>query len=178
MLAFLRTRLKRMKRFPADRKAAVAVEFAMIAAPLVFMMCACVELAMLFLVNVTLDNATDVAARGIRVGTTTSSNTTLAQFKQSICNNMGWLSGSCTGSLTVDVETYTSFANVPLTLPVANGKLTISDTYTTGTGSQIQMVRVFYDWPLFTPLLNGGLSSLSNGDALVTYKAVFRNEPF
>jgi Flp pilus assembly protein TadG len=168
-----------LTRFGADRKAAAAVEFALVAAPLVFMICACIELGMVILVSVTLDNATDIASRGIRTGTTTSSNTSLTQFRQAICDNMGWLSSSCPSSLSVDVMTYNSFANVPLTDPVSNGQLqTGSLNYTIGAGSQIQMVRAYYDWPLFTPMLSGGLSTLSNGDALLTSKVVFRNEPF
>ena len=166
-------------RFNADRKAAAAVEFALIAAPLVFMICACLELGMIILVSVTLDNATDLASRGIRTGTTTNSTTSLAQFKQSICDNMGWLASSCPSSLSLDVQTYSSFANVPLTDPVVSGQLqTGSLSYNLGAGSQIQMVRAYYDWPLFTPILSGGLSTLSNGDALLSSKVVFRNEPF
>jgi Flp pilus assembly protein TadG len=173
---------KRLKHFAADHKAAAAVEFALIAAPLIFMICACIELAMVFLVDVTLDNATAIAARTIRTGTTTSSNTTLAQFKQAICNNMGWLSGSCVSSLTVDVRTYSSFSAVATaSSPVVNGAWDTTNNpvqYNTGSGSAIQMVRAYYDWPLFTPILNGGLSTMSNGDALLTAKVVFRNEPF
>ena len=166
-------------RFGADRGASAAGEFALIAAPLIFMICACIELGLIILVSVTLDNATDIASRGIRTGNTTSGNTSLSQFKQSICNNMGWLASSCPTSLSVDVMTYSSFANVPLTDPVSNGKLqTGSMNYTIGAGSQIQMVRAYYDWPLFTPLLSGGLSTLSSGDALLSSKVVFRNEPF
>jgi len=165
--------------FGRNRKAAAAVEFALIAAPLVFMLCACVELGMVFLVSVTLDNATQAAARGIRTGTTTSSNTSVAQLRATICNNMGWLAASCPNSLSVDVQTYSSFASVPLTDPVIGGALqTGSLNYNIGAGSQIQEVRAYYDWPLFTPLLSGGLSTLSNGDALLSSKVIFRNEPF
>ena len=183
MLALFRKFIRRslLKRFAADSKAAAAVEFAMIAAPLVFMMCACVEVGMIFLVSTTLDNATDMASRGIRTGLTTNGNTSVAQFKQTICTDMGWLSGSCPTSLSVEVQTYNSFplaAADAATNQVSNGKLNTSLPFAMGTGSQIQMVRVFYDWPLFTPLMNSSFSALSNGDALLTYQVVFRNEPF
>ncbi len=155
------------------------MEFALIAAPLVFMICACVELCMVFLVSVTLDNATQMAARGIRTGNTTSSNTSPAQFVADICNNMGWLAGSCPTSLTLDVETYSTFSAIPLTSPVSKGVLvTKSFGYNVGAGSQIQVVTAYYTWPLFTPLLNPGLVTLGSGDALLTSKVIFRNEPF
>ncbi len=191
MLAFLRTFMRSrvaqarassddafVARFGRDRKAAAAVEFALIAAPLVLMMCACVELAMVFMVSTTLENATETVSRGIRVGTITAANTSQAQFMQDICNNMGWLAGSCMSNLSVDVNTYTSFEGVPLSDPVKSGVLSTSLNYIIGTGSDIQEVRAYYSWPLFTPLLNPGLSTLSNGDALLSAKVIFRNEPF
>ncbi len=178
MLALIGKRLKLFKRFSGDRKAAAAVEFALIAAPLIFMICCSIEVGMIFLVSVTLDNATDVAARGIRTGLTTGGNTTQAQFVQAICNNMGWLASSCPSSLSVDVQTFSSFTAVTtVSSLVQNGKL-LPPAYAVGGGSQIQMVRVYYDWPLFTPLMNPSLSTLANGDAVLTYKVVFRNEPF
>jgi len=133
---------------------------------------------MVFLVSTTLENATETVSRGIRVGTITAANTSPAQFVQDICNNMGWLASSCPSSLTVDVNVYSTFSAVTLAPPpVSAGKLN-STNYNIGTGSQIQMVRAYYNWPLFTPLLSAGLSTLSNGDALLTTNDVFRNEPF
>ena len=169
-----------LSRLSADRKAAVAVEFALIAPALILMICACLELCMAFLVSVTLDNATQTAARGIRTGNTTSANTTPAQFVADVCNNMGWLSGSCPTSLTLDVETYSTFsAAAGAASLVQNGKFTSTPpAFQVGTGSQIELVRAYYTWPLFTPLLNPGLVTLGNGDAVLTSTVVFRNEPF
>ncbi len=155
------------------------MEFALVAGPLIFLICACIELALIILLSVTLDNATDLASRNIRTGLTTQANSTVTTFKQSICNNMGWLSGSCMANLYVDVQTYNSFALVPTTDLIKNGQFdTANFAYVIGTGSKIQMVRAYYDWPLITPFLDAGLSQLSNKDAVVSAKIVFRNEPF
>ncbi len=163
-----------------DRRGSAAVEFALVAGPLIFLICACVELALIFLLSVTLDSATSIAARGIRTGLTTKDNTSLVQFKQKICDNLGWLSGSCMSSLQVDVRTYTNFDGLAGALPpIEDGKFKVSNFYyDIGAGSKIQMVRVYYEWPLITPLLDGALSRLGNHDAVITAKAVFRNEPF
>jgi hypothetical protein len=40
------------------------------------------------------------------------------------------------------------------------------------------MVRAYYEWPMFTPFLQAGMTTLSNKNAVVTAKVVFRNEPF
>ena len=166
-------------RFLRDSKGAAAVEFAMVAGPLIFLICACIELALIILLSVTLDNATDRAARDIRTGTTTAGNSTITTFRQSICNHMGWLSGSCMTNLHVDVETYSSFASVPTADLIKDGKFdTANFQYTIGTGSKIQLVRAYYEWPLITPFLDAGLSTLSNKNAVVSSKVVFRNEPF
>jgi len=167
------------KAFGADKRGAAALEFALVAAPLIMLICGCLELALIILLSVTLDNATDMTAREIRTGITTQANSTATSFKQEICSRMGWLGGSCMSQLMVDVQTYPTFANVPTTDLIANGKLQTSNfVYNIGVGAKIQMVRAYYDWPLITPFLDAGLSTLSNGDAVVSAKAVFRNEPF
>ena len=164
--------------FARHNKGAAAVEFALVAAPLVFLICSCIELALVVVLSVTLDNATDQAARQIRTGVTTSSNSTADTFRQKICDNMGWLSGSCMGSLKVDVQTYTNFSDVAKTDLIVNGKFdTTNFKYTIGTGSKIQLVRAYYEWRLFVPGLSH-LANLSGSRRLLTSGAAFRNEPF
>ncbi len=171
-----------LSRLSGDRKASVAVEFALIAPALVLMICACLELCMAFLVSVTLDNATQTVGRGIRTGNITVANTpTAAKMAADICNNMGWLAGSCPSSLTLDVNTYSTFqAAAAAPNLVSNGAWSTVNLpqYNVGAGSQIEMVRAYYTWPLFTPLLNPGLVTLGNGNALLTSTVIFRNEPF
>ena len=165
--------------FARHDKGAAAVEFALVAAPLVFLICSCIELAMVVVLSVTLDNATDEAARQIRTGVTTAGNSSIDTFRQKVCDNMGWLSGSCMGSLHVDVQTFNNFSDVVKTDLIVNGKFdTTNFKYTIGTGSKIQLVRAYYEWPLFSPFLTASLSTLSNNDAVISSKVVFRNEPF
>ncbi len=169
----------RLRSLPADRRGAAAVEFALVAMPLIFMIMSCFELALIILLSVTLDNATDLISRQVRTGILTQANSSAAIFKQKICDNMGWLQGTCPGALRVDVQTYDSFAAVPTSDLIKNGQFdTANFSYNLGAGSKIQMVRAYYEWPLFTPFLQAGLSTLSNKDAVITSKVVFRNEPF
>lgn len=163
--------------FKSHTRGSVAVEFAMIALPLVMLICGCLELAMVILLSVTLDNATDVVSRDIRTGIITQGNTTATAFRQKICDKMGWLSNSCMSSLSIDVQTYATFADVPKTDLIQNGQYQ-TFTFSIGTGSNIQMVRAYYEWPLITPFLKAGMSKMTNGDAVITSKVIFRNEPF
>ncbi len=174
-------RLAAFRKLKTDSRGAAAVEFALVAGPLIFMICACIELAMIILLSVTLDNATDIASRKIRTGTI-ASNATADNFKDLVCANMGWMAGSCKASLRIDVRVYDSFAAVAVAAappPIVDGKwIQAGDVCVIGTGSKIQMARVYYEWPMFTPVLQGAFTSLSNKDIVITSTAVFRNEPF
>jgi Flp pilus assembly protein TadG len=171
--------IAQLRRQAGDRRGSAAVEFALIAFPLIFMILCCFELALIVLLSVTLDNATDLASRQIRTGILTQANSTAASFTQKICANMTWLAGSCESSLKVDVQTYDSFAMVPTTDLIKNGEFeTANFAYVIGSGSKIQMVRAYYEWPMFTPFLQAGMTTLSNKNAVITAKVIFRNEPF
>lgn len=162
-----------------DRKGSAAIEFALIAGPLLFLIFACFELAFVVLISVTLDNATDLAAREIRTGITTQANSTATTFKQKVCSKMGWMVDTCNANLQIDVQTYNSFAQVPTTDLIKDGKFDSANfAYVIGGGSKIQMVRAYFEWPLFTPMMAAGLATLSNQDVVISSKVVFRNEPF
>lgn len=174
-----RTAKRGLAAFLRREDGAAAVEFALVIGPLILMIFACIELALVIILSVTLDNATEAAAREIRTGIMTGANSSVNTFRQKVCTNMGWLQAGCNASLRVDVKTYDSFSQVPTTDLIKDGEFDNTQfTYNIGAGSKIQMVRAYFQWPLFTPLLNGGLSTLSNGDAVVSAKVVFRNEPF
>lgn len=162
-----------------DERGSAAVEFALVAGPLIFLICACIELAVVILLSVTLDNATSLAARDIRTGLTTKTNTSVIQFKQKVCDHMGWLGGSCMSSLQVDIRSYSTFAELAAAPPpIKDGVFITTFSYDIGLGSKVQLVRTYYEWPLMTPFLDGGLAKLSNHDAVISSTAVFRNEPF
>ncbi|OYW82090.1 MAG: pilus assembly protein TadE [Asticcacaulis sp. 32-58-5] len=162
-----------------DRTGAAAVEFALIAGPLILLIFACLELALFIVVSVLLDNATQSAAREIRMGILTAGNSNATSFRQQICDNMGWVATTCMSNLQIDVQTFDNFAMVDLTPPIEDGEFEEANfSYDVGDGSQIQLVSAYYSYSLITPILNSGLSTLSNGDAVLTTQVVFRNEPF
>ena len=47
-----------------------------------------------------------------------------------------------------------------------------------GGPGDIVVVRAYYQWGLFTPLMNQALETLSGGKTLITSTATFRNEPY
>ena len=172
---------RRFARWAGDKSGATAVEFAIVVTPLIFMLFSILELAAVFLVTATLDNATNDAARAIRTGATqTSGGGSATTLRDSICAKLGWLQSTCAANLTVDVRTYSQFSNQAAPSPVTNTNTFDPKVlaYSAGSQGDIVLVRAFYQWQLITPYLYGGLQKLSGGKDLIIATATFRNEPY
>lgn len=171
----------------ADRRGTVAIEFAFVAGPFLFMMFAVIELALVFLVSTSLDTASSRTARRIRTGEFQSASETEQKFKQDLCARMTWLSGDCMSALVVDVRTYESFTLIsdPLLTPVAGtNKMTFDPGAKTfnqqAQPSTIVVVRSYYRKELITPFYSGGLARIDGSptQTLILSTQVFRTEPF
>lgn len=173
--------------FGADRRGTVAIEFAFVAGPFLFMMFALIELALVFLLSTSLDTASSRTARRIRTGEFQNASETESKFKEDLCGRMTWLAGNCMDALTVDVRTYASFDLIsnPLLTPISGSN---KMTYDPGSKqfdeqaapSQIVVVRSYYERELITPFYNGGLARVDGSPTkvLVTSTQVFKTEPY
>ena len=171
----------------ADRRGATAVEFAIIGAPFFFMIFAIIQLALYFMVQVTLDNATAIAARQLRTGQIVADGTgdTAGQkaFMTAVCNNMSWLASQCSSGgstqyLVVDVRplgTYNSTPTSP-TLSPTGGAATGSCFYSGSAGSAVEM-RSYYRWQMISPVLMSSLQAFAGGVAELKSTEVFQIEP-
>jgi hypothetical protein len=108
-------------------------------------------------------------------------NWTNETFTTELCKNISAMI-SCSGAdpnLFVDVKTSASFAAVTNPRPVASdGKFNEAPSYTPGTGSQIVVVRVYYQYPLLVNGFGLDLADLPNHKRLLAGVVAFRNEPF
>lgn len=165
-----------------DERGAVAVEFAMVALPFIFMLLAIFELGLYFVVATTLENATGNAARMIRTGEMQLAGTANANtFKTQVCSSLSWLGSTCQNNLTVDVRKLTQFTNPNPPNPVQNGTFNNTQiTFVPGAPEDIILVRTFFKWPLLTNTLRGGLQATGEGGgtAVITSTVIFRNEPY
>ena len=152
----------------------------MVATPFFMLLFGIIELALIFMVSSSLENATVEAARTIRTGAFQSGGSaTSAAFKTTICNDFGWLQSDCASNLYVDVRTYATFASITAPAPVVNGVFNPAAlTCNAGIPGDIVVVRAYYQWPLIAPLMNSALQQLNGGKALITSSAAFRNEPY
>jgi Flp pilus assembly protein TadG len=169
-------------RFIRAERGVTAVEFALVSLPLLVMVFGLLELALVFMVGTTLDNATESAARMIRTGEfQTSAANTKTDFKALVCARMTWLTPKCATNLWLDVQTFSNFnglANPPAVTASAfnpNGLC-----FAAGAPTDIVLVRAYFQWDLFTPLLNAALENMGGGSGkrLISSATAFRNEPF
>ena len=167
--------LKRLKRAAACQSGSAAAEFALIAVPFVALLVAMVETALVFFAGQVLQEATTEAGRLVMTGQAVGMNAT--QFQQFVCNHSsGFFDCS---KLSVNVQTFSTFASITGANPVKNGQMNTSNlAFNMGTPGQIEVVQVFYPWPLGGNMLGLGLINVNGNAHLLTGTAVFRNEPY
>jgi Flp pilus assembly protein TadG len=170
-----RSGLTRLRR---DERGATAVEFGLVALPFFALMFAILETALLFFAGQTLETAVSNTARLIRTGQAQQQNYDLARFKSDVCSQIMALF-TCSSGLKLDVRKYSSFDAIDLGVPVdGDGNLNVHETYDAGHGSDIVVVRAYYEWPTFVRLLGNDLADMPDGSHLLVATAAFRNEPF
>jgi Flp pilus assembly protein TadG len=172
-------RIKTIRRFTRREDGVAAVEFGIVALPFLALMFAIMETALVFFASQTLETAVADSARLIMTGQAQSQNFTEAQFKTQVCSRIAGLF-DCAGGLKIDVKTYDSFALISTAKPIdANGNLQTNFSYTPGTASQIVVVRLMYQWPIYVSLLGlNNLADMSGNKKLIMATAAFRNEPY
>jgi Flp pilus assembly protein TadG len=156
-------------------RGATAVEFALIAVPFLALLTAMVETALVFFAGQVLQASTSEAARLIMTGQ--AQGMTAPQFQQAVCDRSGGLF-TCS-QLSVNVQTFGTFTSATGTNPIKSGKLDTSGfAFSAGKPGQIEVVQVFYPWPLGMDLFGLNLNNINGDSHLLAATAVFRNEPY
>ena len=169
---------RQLRRLVRDQRGISAVEFAMVAAPFLALVFAIMETAMVFFAGQVLETAAADSARLIMTGQAQNQNYDQAAFKDAVCSRIYGLF-NCAGGIYIDVKTYTSFASVDTAPPIdADGKLITNFSYQAGAPGDIVVVRLFYQWPVYVPLLGFNLADMAGGKRLIAATVAFRNEPY
>lgn len=156
-------------------RGATTVEFALIALPFLALLIAMLQTALVFFAGQVLQSATTEAGRLVMTGQAIGM--TPAQFQQAVCDRAGGLFNCA--QVQVNVKTYSSFTAAAQPVTMKNGKLdTTGFGFSPGTPGQIEVVQVFYAWPLGTDLLNLHLVNINGDSRLLAATSVFRNEPY
>ena len=165
------------RRFVRDQNGASAVEFALVALPFLALLFAILETALVFFAGQTLETAVADASRLILTGQAQTANYSQQDFKKAVCDRIYGLF-DCNG-VYVDVKQYSSFSAVNNMSPVNNGNFdTTKMTYVPGGPGCIEVVKLYYRWPVYVSLLGNSLSNLNGNYRLLVATSVFRNEPY
>ncbi len=173
---------KFVTRFARSDGGVTAVEFGLISLPLMLLIFGVVELAMVLLAATSLESAVESSARLIRTGEfQTGASSTRADFKALVCQRMSFLSAKCASDLYVDVRTFNDFATLAGNAPQNSAAFnTASTCFSPGQPTDIVLVRAYFQWTLFAPLLSNALEDMGGGSGkrLLSFATAFRNEPF
>ena len=163
------------RRLARCKSGAAAVEFALVAMPFIGLLSALLQVPIVFFAQQTLQTATTEAARLIMTGQAQSAKLTAAQFQNQVCADAGSLF-TC-GNIYVNVQKFSSFSSVKMLNPVKDGVFDGSTmNYDPGSQGDIEIVQVFYQWPVYAAF-GFNLSNLSSGNDLLVATAAIRNEP-
>jgi Flp pilus assembly protein TadG len=157
----------------SDRAGAAAVEFALVSIPFFALLFVILELALVFLLSVSLSNATANEARKIRVGgleaagvsvmTSSGNQLDVPAFKAAICSQIVLVpTSTCTSQLQVDIRTLNSFEQSAPPSPISGSTFnTGSLCFYSGAAGSIVQVRAYYLWSLLDPILLAPLANIT-----------------
>ncbi|MEL6258160.1 MAG: TadE/TadG family type IV pilus assembly protein [Pseudomonadota bacterium] len=178
---------QRFQRWRDANAGSAAVEFAAIATPFFFIIFGLIEISMIFVVSTVLENGVTEAARLVRTGqfqTAHGAKTEteiVNEFRADICGELYGLL-DCGANLKVTVVTAGTFGTATFADPfdpVTNDFRTdFTDTVSAGTQGSIMLVRAYYTWDLFTPVISAPLANIADNRRVIVATSVFRNEPF
>lgn len=166
--------------FGRDHSGASAVEFALVAAPLIFLLLGILQVGVVFFSNFALEDAVERGARLVRTGQAQGNGFDAAKFKSEVCKFL-IAPISCAG-LKLDIRSYSNFGSAAsnLTEPLdSSGNMKTNFNYDPGVGGDVVIVRAFYELGLAAqiPALIS-LGNMGSGSRLLIATAAFRNEPF
>jgi Flp pilus assembly protein TadG len=177
-----RTSLRKvLRRFRRSRRGSTAVEFALVAPVFFALLFAILETGIMFFADQVLESVTQNAARTILTGQTQAAGYSEAQFMSNVICPTGSLAAmlfNCVTGISVDVQSYPAFSNITINSQVVGGSFVPPTNFNPGGPSQIVVVRLFYQWPLFVTGFGYNIANLSNGKRLLTATAAFQNEPY
>jgi Flp pilus assembly protein TadG len=169
----------RLRRLSADPSGATIVEFALIFPVLLLITMGIIQVGWLFIATQHLENAVADLGRMVRTGQVQDANLGQAEFRALLCGRMKPILSCETSNLLLDVQVVPDFGPVSTTWPVdQDGKFVDNGAYQLGVGGQVVLVRAFYRFEVWLPLVGPLLSNMSNGSRMIVSTAAFRNEPF
>lgn len=159
----------------------MAIEFAIVAIPFVYMMVAIIELSLMFTSASLLESATSAAARQIRTGALQESADAgpaqEALFRSVLCDNASALL-SC-DDIGVEAINIGSFSSYEDFLPQYDEQGNfVPQGFDAGGVSDVILIRTFYRYTFMTPLIGQFLGAGGSGTQTFMSTIVLQTEPY
>lgn len=160
-------------RWLADRRAATAVEFALVCVPLTTFMLAIMWAGLQYFVQQALDYSTQTAARQVQLGHVPAGTTEASFVDTVLCPVFGAFQG-CT-NLFVDLHPVTDYQQLtnPGVPDAPDSTATTGFTFCTGQPGQLMYAHIVYVGPSIGGTLLGGAGA---GSGTIVANAAFANE--
>lgn len=161
-----------------NNKGATAVEFSLVALPFVMLIVGTIEMALMFTAQSVLQESTFTAARLIRTGQLQLDPDGDAEeaFRESVCDFSSLLI-PC-NEIQFNVQTLPSFADADDAPPEYDEDGNLIQNFDAGGPSDIVLIRVVYNYPVRTPLMQPILSNNDLGKRTMLSTIVMRTEPY
>jgi Flp pilus assembly protein TadG len=168
-----------MPRAFADRSGATIVEFALIFPAMLLIAMGIIQVGWMFIATQHLENAVGDLGRMVRTGQVQEANLGQAQFRALLCERMKPVLTCEASKLLLDVQVVPDFGPVSTQWPVdQDGRFLDDGAYQVGGSGQVVLVRAFYRFEVWLPLIGPLLSNMADGGRMIVSTAAFRNEPF
>ena len=166
-----------------------AIEFAFVIGPFLALLFAIMEVALVYLAQVSMDAQTEKVSRAIQVGIMQQSKMNAQQFKDMFCQDL--VSFMKCDDVTVDVRSSDTFAeaagNLPKPLNSDGSMASGFNQFTPGGRNKVVVVNIYCNLKLlaslpamgdFTGKVGLGLGNMPDGSRLMTATRAFRTEPY
>lgn len=169
----------RIRQWLKREEGTTAVEFSLVAVPFVFLIVGTIEMALMFTAQSVLQESTFTAARLIRTGQIQQSDggDPETMFRERVCS-FSELMIPC-GDIKFQVRTLPSFADAgdePTPFD-ADGNFA-DEGFDPGGASDIVMIRVAYNYPIRTPLMQSILANYGGNKRSMLSTIVLQTEPY
>lgn len=177
-----KSKSKRVFRFWRNKKGTAAIEFAIIAPVFLAVMFSIFEVGWFHFVNSTVSIATTQSARVVRTGQVQLGGTSKAEYFNTVCNIVD-VFGDCDETLTVDVATFDTFADLAADTSVPTCRDAPQEDidnipYEPGGENAIVRVRICVLYHTLNPAIGMNLSEAGSTQRRVSSTLIFRNEPY
>ncbi|MBI1326828.1 MAG: pilus assembly protein [Alphaproteobacteria bacterium] len=167
------------KAYFREKKAATAVEFSLVALPLIYLLIGILEISLFFATSSVIHGASSQAARLIKTGQLQQGGGDAEQiFSDALCANADFMV-RC-GDIRFEVvplsDGFSSFADMPAEYD-SDGNFT-PRPFDAGGVNDVIMVRSVYPYHFVTPLLSVFMTGARNSVKTIMATVIFQTEPY